>query len=243
MEKIALIADIHGNIPAFEAVLADIRRRGITRIFCLGDLIGKGPHPEKAVDICRRECEITLMGNWDYFMSDDKDYPPLRWHRQRLGEERLDYLRNLPGVFDFHLSGRRVRLLHASQIGVAHRVHMFDSEEKHLAMFTATDFTGIAFQPDTVGYGDIHQVYMKDYHGKILFNVGSVGNPLDEPLAAYVILEGNYGDESPGLFSIGVIRLPYDIELAIQQAKDEDMPELEAYENELRTARYRGIKP
>jgi protein phosphatase len=229
-------------MPAFEAVLGDIRRRGITRIFCLGDLVGKGPHPEKVVDICRQECEITLMGNWDYFMSDDKDYPALRWHRQRLGEERLDYLRNLPPVHDFHIGGRKVRLYHASHIGVAHRVHMFDSEEKHLAMFTSTDFTGNNFKPDTVGYGDIHQVYLKNYRGQVLFNVGSVGNPLDEPRAAYVILEGNYGDERPGSFSIDFIRLHYDIEMAILQAREEKMPELEEYADELRTARYRGIK-
>lgn len=51
MERIALISDIHGNIVALEVVLGDIRRRGIQRVFCLGDLVGKGPDPDKAVDI------------------------------------------------------------------------------------------------------------------------------------------------------------------------------------------------
>jgi protein phosphatase len=156
MEKIAIISDIHGNMPALDMVLRDIRERGIKRVLCLGDLVGKGPHPEKAVDICREVCEIVILGNWDYFMSDDKDYPMLRWHRQRLGRERLEYLRDLPPVFNFRISGRKVRLYHASHIGVAHRVHMNDSEEKHLAMFTNTDFTGDEFEPDTIGYGDIH---------------------------------------------------------------------------------------
>jgi protein phosphatase len=224
-------------------VLKDIRERSIKRVFCLGDLVGKGPHPEKVVDICRETCEMVIMGNWDYFMSDDNDYPALRWHRQRLGKENMDYLRDLPGTVDFLCSGKKVRLFHASQIGVAHRVHMFDSEEKHLAMFTSTDFTGDDFEPDTVGYADIHQVYLKNYRGKLLFNVGSVGNPLDEPLASYAIMEGRYGDKDHGPFSINLIRLPYDIELAIKQARDKAMPELEEYENELRTARYRGIKP
>jgi protein phosphatase len=239
MEKIAIISDIHGNMPALETAIKDIRERSIARIFCLGDLVGKGPHPEKSVDICREICEVVVLGNWDYFMSDDKDYPMLRWHKQRLGSERLAYLRNLHPVYDFYFSGRKVRLYHASHIGVAHRVHMNATEEQQQAMFSNTDFTGNHFTPDTVGYGDIHQVFYKDRFGRVLFNAGSVGNPLDEPLAAYVIMEGNFGDEKPGHFSFQVIRLRYDIDLAIKQARDEDMPELEPYEDELRTGRYR----
>ena len=51
MDQIALISDIHGNIPALEATLHDIRRRHIQRIFCLGDLVGKGPHSDQAVPL------------------------------------------------------------------------------------------------------------------------------------------------------------------------------------------------
>jgi len=57
MERIALISDVHGNTIALETVLSDIRRRGIERVFCLGDLVGKGPDPDLAVDICRNACE------------------------------------------------------------------------------------------------------------------------------------------------------------------------------------------
>ena len=65
MERIALISDIHGNLPAFEATLNDIERRGITRIVCLGDLAGKGPHGDVVVDVCRARCEGVIRGNWD----------------------------------------------------------------------------------------------------------------------------------------------------------------------------------
>jgi len=241
MDRIALISDIHGNMPALEAVLDDIRNRGITRIFCLGDLIGKGPHPDRVVDICREVCEVTVRGNWDDAIGKHYDNPTLIWQQQRLGQERLDYLAGLPNTFDFVFSGRKVRLFHASQKGVYYRVHAWDPEEKHLAMFAATDFTGNTFVPDTVGYADIHQVYYRNYRGRVLFNVGSVGNPLDEPLAAYAIMEGNYNDDSPGYFSVNLVRLTYDIERAIQQALDEKMPETAAYANELRTAVYRGV--
>ena len=52
MHRIALISDVHGNIPALEATLQDIKRRNAQRIFCLGDLVGKGPHSATAIDIC-----------------------------------------------------------------------------------------------------------------------------------------------------------------------------------------------
>ncbi len=57
MDYVAIISDLHGNIPALEATLQDIKRRGISRIFCLGDLVGKGPHSDKIVDMCQDVCE------------------------------------------------------------------------------------------------------------------------------------------------------------------------------------------
>jgi protein phosphatase len=75
MDQIAVISDIHGNIPALQATLHDIQRRKIGRIFCLGDLVGKGPHSDEAVDICREVCEITIRGNWDDFIHKITDNP------------------------------------------------------------------------------------------------------------------------------------------------------------------------
>lgn len=66
MERIAVISDIHANLAALKAVWADIERRGIGRIFCLGDLVGKGPYPAEAVDEIRQRCEVVLQGNWDH---------------------------------------------------------------------------------------------------------------------------------------------------------------------------------
>ena len=241
MERIALISDIHGNMPALEAVLDDIGGRGIARVFCLGDLVGKGPHSDRAVDICRARCERVVRGNWDDgLVAAPDDHPIARWHRERLGPERLAYLGALPTTIDFFMSGRRVRLLHASPRGLYHRVHQDDPDEKLRAMFDSTDFTGHGFEPDVVGYGDIHSAYLRTFHLKVLFNVGSVGNPLDLPLACYAIFEGCLEDLVAGPWSINLVRVPYDIERAIREATDEGMPDLRPYANELRTARYRG---
>ena len=240
MDQVAIISDLHGNIPALEATLNDIKRRNIKRIFCLGDLVGTGPHSDKVVDICQDVCETTIKGNWEDFMVRESDNPTIIWHQQRLGAERLAYIDNLSHTIEFHMSGRRVRLFHASQESVYYRVRMEDPRDKHLEMFANTDFTGHTPEPDVVGYGDIHRAYVMTFQHQMLFNTGSVGNPLDITQASYAILEGTYGSECADTFSVHLIRVPYDIELAIKQAADEDMPSLEPYANELRTAKYRG---
>ena len=87
---------------ALTAALDDIRRRGIARIFCLGDLVGKGPRSAQTLDLAREACELTVRGNWDVFIrKTDGDDPVLRWHQEQLGPERLDYLGGLPDTVDF----------------------------------------------------------------------------------------------------------------------------------------------
>ncbi|CAM2902984.1 metallophosphoesterase family protein [Paenibacillus sediminis] len=243
MDRIAIISDIHGNIPALQSVLADIESRDIKSIYCLGDLVGKGPHSEQAVDITRERCEVIVRGNWDEGIGEPTDYTTIQWHQQRLGKERLDYLKMLPFSHDFYMSGRFIRLVHASPQSVHYRVQPWDPIEKRLAMFENTEAVGSKSgkQPDVVGYGDIHNAYLQHIHGKVLFNVGSVGNPLDVTQASYVILEGVLDSASIRPFSIQFMRVAYDIEFAIRQAMDEGMPDLEPYIKELRTGRYRGL--
>ena len=74
----------------------------------------------------------------------------------------------------------------------------------------------------------------------MLLNAGSVGNPLDMPLACYAVLEGEYGSETPAPWSLRFVRLPYDIEGEITVAEAAGMPDLAQYAMELRTAVYRG---
>jgi protein phosphatase len=240
LDRIALISDIHGNIPALEAVLQDIKKRKIKKIFCLGDIVGKGPNPEKAIDICRSKCEMAIIGNWDDVVARNIAHPMFDWQRQRLNKEQMDYLQKLPNTIEFQLSGRKIRLFHASQTGVMHRVQRNAPEDVQLAMFNNTDFTGSDFKPDTIGYADIHFVFFKQIREKILFNIGSVGNPLDYPQASYAVLEGYYHSDKPDVFSINIIRVPYDIELAVAQAKAAELPDLECYAKESRTAVYGG---
>lgn len=245
MERIAVISDVHGNIPALDAVMQDIRRRGITRILCLGDLVGKGPHSEVAVDRIRDACEAVVQGNWDEFIGKTTENETIVWHQKRLGEERIQYLASLPFSLDFFLSGKLVRLFHASPRSLYERIRQGDPLEKRTSLFENTELTERKpgeQQPDIVGYGDIHAAYVQSFFGKTLFNAGSVGNPLEITQASYAILEGEFGSQTPGVVSIQLVRVPYDISLALRLAEEESMPELPEYRQELTTARYRGLK-
>lgn len=243
-ERIAVLSDVHGNLTALEAVLTHIEA-GISRIFNLGDMVGKGPRSAEVVDRCRAVCEVIVQGNWDALVSQghDPDQPVREWHRAQLGEERLSYLAALPGSFDFMLSGRRARMFHASQLGIYDRVHETGTRQEHRAMFANTPFTGFGPEPHIVGYGDIHTAYVLNFEGRTLFNAGSVGNPLDIPLACYAVLQGTYEAEAVHPWSLHFVRVPYDIEGEIAAAEAGGMPDLGYYASELRTAVYRGRTP
>jgi predicted phosphodiesterase len=243
--RIAVVSDVHGNTTAFEAVLADIESRGITRIVNLGDLVGKGPRGAAAIALARERCEVTVRGNWDTFIARDETqlWPAAQWTHDELDREDRAWLLALPNAQDLLISGRHVRFFHASQVSEFHRVNSQHTEADFRGMFTNTDFTGAGPTPSVVGYGDIHGTYLEVDHGLTLFNAGSVGNPLDAPDAPYVILEGALEEgESSGVpaLSITFVRVPYDVEAEIAAARALRMPDVDAYALELREQVYRG---
>ena len=240
MERIAIISDIHGNMPALEAVLADIKNRSMERIFCLGDLAGKGPSSAEVVDIIREYCEVVIKGNWDYYLSEQEDNEVLRWHQKKLGVERLKYMKELPIYKEFYISGKLLRLCHASPNDLFHRVYLSTEQSQRMKLFEATPTLNL--EADVVGYGDIHGAHIDNFTGKTIFNVGSVGNPLDIIQASYGIIEGELDDRDERPLAISLVRVPYDIELASDQANSSDMPEKQEYINELKTAIFRGRK-
>lgn len=245
MEKIAVISDIHGNIPALQSVLADIHARNINRILCLGDLVGKGPQSRESIEMIQNHCETVIRGNWDDFFPKPQDSDVINWHQNQLTKQHINYLSELPFSVEFMMSGKLIRMFHASPRSVYERIQPWDTIDRRLSMFENTEHTGNSAgkkEPDVVLYGDVHNAYQQHIKGKTLCNVGSVGNPLDLTSASYAILEGEYNQEKNGLFSIQLVRVPYDIELAIRLAREAEMPELSEYIQELTTGQYRGFK-
>ena len=244
MERIALISDVHGNLTALDAVLADIEDRGIERIFNLGDYVGKGPRGREVVERCRARCEVNLLGNWDDFLphpAREFDNDSLRWWLDQLGPGQGEWLRSRPFSHDLTMSGRRIRLLHASAETVHRRVRYVHDEEEFLGQFANTAATGDGPVPDVVGFADSHDpLYETQFRGRTLFNTGSVGNCMGDPTPLYVILEGVPDATEPAPFSIAFVRVPYDVEAELAHARDVGAPEYAGYEAELRLGLYRG---
>ncbi len=249
MDKIALIADIHGNVPALDVVLADIADRGIEEIYCLGDMVGKGPDSAEIVRRIRAICPIILQGNWEDSMA-HRSFEPDRmqyWHQKNLSAKMIDWLGKLPYTYDFWLSGKQIRLIHATPQNLHAQIELEVPYDRWLKMFARTEMTGIdAPDADIVIFGHIHRAltYNLFKDGKMVINTGSVGNPTDIPLASYTILEGNLHARESGPFSIQNVRLPFDIEQALANARKADgFPDYFYYEYELRRGDYRSYLP
>ncbi|MEU8226583.1 metallophosphoesterase family protein [Kribbella sp. NPDC048915] len=252
MDRIALISDVHGNLTALEAVLDDIADRGIQRVFNLGDYVGKGPRGQAVVDRCRDACEVNILGNWDDALPDPEnsydDRPSLKWWRDELREDQRTWLRGLPFCHDFLLSGRQVRLFHASATSVHDRIWFDHDEAQFASFFENTPATGDGPPPSIVGYADIHDAFYEEDRGRTLFNTGSVGNSLGDPTPGYVILEGVLDSPEQAPFSIQFVRVPYDAHAELAIARELGAPELDAYEAEIihgiyRTTFWAGREP
>lgn len=216
-------------------MLADIEARGITGILNLGDVVGKGPRGSEAVKLARETCEVTVRGNWDAFIARDAVQPfeNGQWTRDELSPEDLAWLGALPSTFELVISGRRIRLFHASQTSEFARVRFRHTQDEFRGMFTNTKFTGDfraggaedGATPDVVGYGDIHGAYLRVGDSLTLFNPGAVGNHLAAPSAPYAILEGVTDSLVPASFSVNFVRMPYDIDAEISVARELGMPD------------------
>lgn len=252
MEKIAIISDVHGNITALNAVLEDIQNRGIQRIFCLGDSIVKCVHPDLVIDKLREVCEVILLGNCDYSICRPESRDKKFWSREKIGEERANFIMSLPVFYEFYMSGHLIRLFHASPYSLDHIYNpMFSNKEKNAQfkgkelesaadLFKNTEFIGKKSsdpEPDIVGYGHIHTPCIVRYKNKTLFNPGSVGMSVEminsdssdpsnkfSTLASYMILEGNYNSKDLASISFQLVRVPYDIEKEISDLQASDLP-------------------
>ena len=260
MERIAIISDIHGNITALNEAIKDIKSRGIKRIFSLGDSVIKCANPDLVIDVLRKECEVNLMGNCDYTIAKPAAKEKHFWSREKIGEERAEWLKNLPISHEFYMSGHLVRLFHSSPISLdAIYNPMFRNEsDKALILdgpeelFKNTEFIGKTDDdpsPDIVGYGHLHTPFIVRFKNKALFNTGSIGVPIEmlnndendaknkfSTMISYIILEGEYGSKEIGNISFQLVRLTYDLEKEIRYLEESDMPNKEWVINNLRTS-------
>lgn len=223
--RIALVSDIHGNLPALEAVLADIQRRGIQAVACLGDLSFKGPFPAECLARVRGLDCPTLQGNTELWLLDGPTpgAPPFvpavrEWTLPLLTPEDLDYLRGLPAHHVINLGSTPVRLVHGSPRS-PHEFIWPQTADADLAPM----LEGVA-EP-VVCFGHCHHTFTRRAHGKLLVGVGSVGLPFDgDPRASYAILTA-----AAGSFTASTVRVHYEREPVRQTARERRLADLEGY--------------
>ena len=228
-ESITIFGDIHGNLPALEAVLADMEARGLGNLYCLGDLVGYGTFPNEVVQIIRQRAIPTLMGNYDQGVGNDSDDCGCAYktpEAQALGERSIAwtnrhtladhkaYLRSLPMTIPVQLDGLRVLLVHGSPRKINEYLYADRSDASFERLL---DEAGV----DVLVCGHTHLPYHKVLpSGRHVVNAGSVGKPKDDnPQACYVVLSA----EGTAL-EVQFIRVPYDVERAAQAIEASDMP-------------------
>ena len=230
--QIALVADLHGNRPAVEALEKDLAFIRPDAIWCLGDIVGKGPSNDFTFDWAMANCSLILGGNWDYGVG-FQEFPNDRYYWQQLGEKRLQALQNLPREHRFTFSGRRVRLFHGrpvmENLVVAH--HPIENIEPFFL-----DENGARF--DAVIYADAHRQALRTISPGLFVNTGSVGNAIGIPKCCYAILCGEMGEENAPL-EVRLRQVDYDRDQAVRDAlAAPDVPRIDAYIREIQTGIY-----
>jgi putative phosphoesterase len=222
--KLALIGDIHANLPALEAVLSDAKERGADAIINTGDFIGYGAFPEGVISLLRKEHVISVIGNYDLSVlkqgkrgnnkKPKKRYKriAMKWAYDNLSKDNRLYLKSLPRYIRLNLRNKRLYITHGSPYSVKEYITEETPVPRLKEYLTATE-------SDIIISGHSHEPFAKEIEKRWFINTGSVGRPEDgDPRACYALL-------TLEPFSIYHIRVPYDIEKAVDGIYKNNLPE------------------
>ena len=228
----AVLGDIHANLDALEAVLADCREQGVTDYLCTGDVVGYNARPHECLEIVRGLGCPLVMGNHDHYVSSRQnleDFNPhaaavIEWTRKQLSQEETDYLQGLP----FVVTRMGVTLVHATMDDPESFGYVFDhlQAEAHFShQVTPLCFHGHTHCPMIYEkqIGAVYRIDAQDFRlpvgRKYFVNVGSVGQPRDgDPRAAYVLYD-------PLARTIRFRRVEYDVAAAQAKVREAGLPE------------------
>jgi predicted phosphodiesterase len=246
--RLAILSDIHANLPAMEAVLADIDRAGIEELWCLGDVVGYGAQPDECATLVAERCELCLVGNHDLAVLgelDDSAFSPaaaaaVRWTREAARPETIDFLRGLEPADESH----EVALYHASPrdpvweyvlwpdqaaeciAAQAARVSLVG--HSHVALFFVMSGDGVP-RPALAPQAELDEAAKGAQAGagtridlsggRWLLNPGSVGQPRDgDPRAAWLELDTE-------VWQATYHRIDYEIDRAADAITASELPE------------------
>jgi predicted phosphodiesterase len=237
--RYALFSDVHSNIVALEAVLADIVASGVDQSYALGDLVGYAPWPNEVLDRLRAEGIPIVMGNYDDGTGFGRDecgcaytHPiekalgdaGFAWTKEHTSEANKAWLRTLAPQIRFEADGHRFLLVHGSP----RKMNEYLYEDK-----PDSTFARIAADADAavIVCGHTHRPYDKKVGATRFINDGSAGKPKDgDPRACWALVE-----TSRTGISVTFRRVEYDIDAAAQGILASGLPN--EFAGQLREAR------
>ncbi len=229
----AVISDVHSNLEALDAVLQDIRKRKIEKVFFLGDAVGYGPNPNECVEILKDNCEVLLAGNHDwaslgmtdieYFNEYAKE--AILWTIKVLNEKNRKTLSTFP--ITKLMKKENILLVHSTPKEPEqwhYLLTLWDAEINFHYFDQRICILGHSHQPFVIekfpsGEMITHRREARLGKGKrYIINAGSIGQPRDrDPRACYVVLEGERVD---------FIRVPYPVEKTQKKMSEAGLPSL-----------------
>ena len=220
-----IISDIHGNLPALEAVFREGERLGADEWICLGDVAGYGANPNECIELIRSRCDVCLLGNHDEAAREDSSVPsfnPLAleailWTRSELTASSRDFLSTLP----LRHETESATYVHSTPVRPEawRYIRGYSDAQEYAEGFT----TRFCF----VGHSHVPGAYSVsiDSVPKMLVNVGSVGQPRDgDPRAAFVVVRWDTEKPATNKPSMELIRTGYDVEEARRRILDAGLP-------------------
>jgi putative phosphoesterase len=227
-DSVAVITDIHGNLPALQAALARIDELGIERVFCGGDLVGYGPHPNEVCALIAQRAIPTIYGNYDFAIARDQEdcgcayvtahdrelgQRSVEWTLVHTSQDAKDFMRGLPFDLHFALGEVEAHLVHGSP----RKVNEYLFEDKPASLY---ERLAAAESDSVLVFGHTHKPWVHPY-GRVLFvNCGSVGKPKDgDPRGAFAVLT-----PSDGSASVSIERVGYDAAAVAAEVREAGLP-------------------
>lgn len=190
--RVAALYDVHGNLPALEAVLADVEREDVDRIVFGGDVVS-GPWPAQTLErvLALGERALVVLGNAD------RDLEP--WRRERLGDADHELVLAWPLTVELDVDGLgRVLFCHATPRSDEEIVTRITPEERLRSIFEEVD-------ADVVVHGHVHVAYDRRAAGLRIVNPGSVGLPYEKRPGAYWAILGPDVDHRRTEYDVGAM--------------------------------------
>jgi diadenosine tetraphosphatase ApaH/serine/threonine PP2A family protein phosphatase len=235
--RVAILTDIHSNLPALEAVLGAIDDAGIERRWCLGDVVGYGAQPDGCTKLVRESCELSLVGNHDLAVTGEistevfsaSAAAAVEWTRANADAATIEYLKSLSPEDTEH----EVGLYHASPRDPVWEYVLAVDQARECIAEQAARVSLIGHSHVALWFSDGEGLPGADGGGQAeggkeidvsterwLLNPGSVGQPRDgDSRAAWLELDT---DE----WKANYHRVQYDIDKAAEAIRAAGLPEL-----------------